>query len=111
MLAAKAGVEVDERTAEHEALHRLLGHPDTYAADMEVDADLVSRGVDLEEEPHAHVLDEEHAHDAAPWTLLLQLSSDEAFGTLFEDAARLFVWIRNEDLAAGRFDDVRAFLR
>jgi uncharacterized protein YwqG len=110
-LASLQGVELDERTAEQEALHRLLGHPDTYAADMELDADLVSRGVNLEEEPHAHVLDEEHAHDAAPWTLLLQLSSDEAFGALFEDAARLFVWLRNEDLAAGRFDDVRAFLR
>ena len=110
-LASSQGVALDERTAEHEALHRLLGHPDTYAADMELDAELVSRGVDLEEEPHAHVLAEEHAHDAAEWTLLLQLSSDEAFGTPFEDATRLFVWIRSEDLAAGRFDDVRAFLR
>ena len=36
---------------------------------------------------------------------------DAGFGTLFEDAARLYVWIRAEDLAVGRFDRVRAFLR
>ena len=110
-LASSQGVALDERTAEYEALHRLLGHADTYAPDMETDAELVSRGIDLEEDPYAYAVHEEPAHGGSDWRLLLQLSSDEAFGTLFEDAARLFVWIREQDLADGRFDRVRAFLR
>jgi uncharacterized protein YwqG len=110
-LAASQGVELDERTAEYHALHRMLGHADTYAAGMELDAELVSRGVDLDADPYTQLRDEEHAHAAPGWTLLLQLSSDAALGKVFEDGARLFVWIRDQDLAAGRFDAVRAFLR
>ena len=63
-LAAAQGVELEERAASYHALHRLLGHPDTYAEGMEVDAELVSRGVDLDDEPFADVSDEEQSSAA-----------------------------------------------
>ncbi len=110
-LATLQGVELEERAADYHALHRLLGHPDTFAADMGIDAHLVAQGIDLEEEPFAHVHDEELAGRAAGWTLLFQLSNDDEVGVELDDFLRLFVWIRDDDLAVGRFDRVRAFVR
>jgi uncharacterized protein YwqG len=110
-LAALQGVELEERAADYHALHRLLGEPDTFAADMAVDAHLVSRGVDLEDEAYPDVLDEEVVAGAAGWTLLVQLSNDDAVGIDLGELLRLFVWIREDDLARGRFDRVRAFVR
>ena len=110
-LAAAQGVELEERAASYHALHRLLGHPDTYAEGMEVDAELVSRGVDLEDEPFADVSDEEQSSAADAWTLLLQVSNDDDLALDLGDASRLFVWIRCDDLTAGRFDRVHAFVR
>jgi len=110
-LAAAQGVELEERAASYHALHRLLGHPDTYAEGMEVDAELVSRGVDLDDEPFAEVSDEEESSAAANWTLLLQIPNDVDLALDLGDASRLFVWIRRDDLGAGRFDRVHAFVR
>ena len=109
-LATLQGVELEERAADYHALHRLLGHPDTFAADMGVDAHLVSQGIDLEEEPYAYV-DEDLAGGAAGWTLLFQLSNDDGVGVELDDFLRLFIWIRDDDLTVGRFDRVRAFVR
>jgi uncharacterized protein YwqG len=110
-LATHHGVELEERAADYHAIHRLLGHPDTFAADMEVDAHLVSQGVDLEEEPYANVLDEDLVREAAGWTLLFQLSNDDGVGVEVGDFQRLYVWIHEDHLTAGRFDRVRAFVR
>jgi len=78
---------------------------------MEVDAELVSRGVDLDDEPFADVSDDEQSSAADAWTLLLQVSNDDDLALDLGDANRLFVWIRRDDLAAGRFDRVHAFVR
>lgn len=110
-LATLQGVELEETAADYHALHRLLGHPDTFAADMGVDAHLVSQGVDLEEEPYANVLDEDLVGAADGWRLLFQLSNDDALGVELGELQRLYVWIGNDDLAMGRFDSVRAFVR
>jgi uncharacterized protein YwqG len=110
-LAAAQGVELEERAASYHALHRLLGHPDTYAEGMEADAELVSRGVDLDDEPFADVSDEVQSTATNDWTLLLQVSNDDELALDLGDASRLFVWIRRDDLAAGRFDHVHAFVR
>ena len=45
------------------------------------------------------------------WVLLLQISNDDDLALDLGDASRLFVWIRRDDLAAGRFDAVQAFVR
>jgi len=110
-LAAAQGVELEERAVDYHALHRLLGHPDTYVEGMELDAELVSRGIDLAEEPFADVSPDEEASAMDDWALLLQISNDDDLALEFGDAGRLFVWIRRDDLAAGRFDDVQAFVR
>jgi uncharacterized protein YwqG len=50
--------------------------------------------------------------DAEQWRLLLQLSSDDEAGLeLGYPLGRLYVWIREGDLAQARFDDVWAFIR
>jgi uncharacterized protein YwqG len=110
-LAVAQGVELEERAASYHALHRLLGHPDTYAEGMELDAELVSRGIDLEDEPFADGTADEGSSAADDWTLLLQISNDDDLALDLGDANRLFVWIRRDDLAEGRFDRVQAFVR
>jgi uncharacterized protein YwqG len=110
-LAVAQGVELEERAASYHALHRLLGHPDTYAEGMELDAELVSRGIDLEDEPFADGTADEGSSAADDWTLLLQISNDDDLALDLGDANRLFVWIRRDDLAESRFDRVQAFVR
>jgi hypothetical protein len=110
-LAAAQGAELEDRAADYHALHRLLGHPDTYSAGMELDAQLVAHGIDLEEQPFAHAAHDQLPAAADDWALLLQLSNDDTAGIDVGEASRLFVWIRRDDLAAGRFDRVRAFVR
>lgn len=110
-LAEAQGVELEERAASYHALHRLLGHPDTYAEGMELDAELVVRGVDLDDEPFPDVSPEEESSAADNWVLLLQISNDDDLALDLGDASRLFVWIRRDDLAARRFDGVQAFVR
>lgn len=54
--------------------------------------------------------DEARLRDLEPgvqdWRLLAQFDSDDAAGMTWGDAGRLYFWIRREDLAARRFDDV-----
>ncbi|MCW1884582.1 YwqG family protein [Luteolibacter flavescens] len=45
------------------------------------------------------------------WTLLLQLDSDRDLGWCWGDAGCLYFWIPEEDLAAGRFDQVWTILQ
>lgn len=111
-LAELQGVELAERAGLYVALHRLLGHPDALAQGMELDAQLVSHGIDLNTgERYFHPRLGELEPGAADWRLLLQLSSDDAIGVLLGWYARLYVWIRDEDLRAGDFSGVRAFVR
>lgn len=110
-LAALQGVELEERAAEYHALHRVLGYPDALTDGMQLDAELVSNGLEAGPwgytDPRADALSE----GAAEWLLLLQLSSDDALGLALAPFERLYVWIRERDLRAGRFEGVRAFVR
>ena len=54
---------------------------------------------------------EEESSAVDDWVLLLQISNDDDLALDLGDASRLFVWIRRDDLAAGRFDAVQAFER
>ena len=110
-LAGLQGVELEERVERYHALHRLLGYPDTFAGGMELDAELLESGIDFEAEPYAHLQYDDLAPAAAEWRLLLQLSNDDELGVALGYLDRVFVWIRDEDLRAGRFDRVRAFVR
>lgn len=112
-LAILQGVEVEDRAVDWHALHRLLGHADTTHEGMALDAQLVFNGVDLnsgERYFDPRVGDLEASADR--WRLLLQVSSDDDLDlALGYPLGRLFVWIRDEDLRHGRFDDVWAFVR
>jgi uncharacterized protein YwqG len=112
-LAELQGVEVEDRAVDWHALHRLLGHADTTHDGMPLDAQLVSNGIDLntgERYFDPRVADLETGADQ--WRLLFQLSSDDELGlALGYPLARLFVWIREDDLRHGRFGDVWAFVR
>jgi uncharacterized protein YwqG len=112
-LAEHQGVELEDRSLEWHALHRLGGHPDTTEEAMPVDAQLVFNGIDLntgERYYDPRVPDLEH--DAEQWRLLLQLSSDDELALqLGYPLGRLYVWIREGDLAQARFDDVWGFIR
>jgi uncharacterized protein YwqG len=108
-LAVAQGVELEDRADDYHALHRLLGYPDTLAEGMELDAELVSSGIDVD--PYRHPFADGVVPAAADWRLLFQLSSDEELAVALGYFERLYVWIREDDLRAGRFDDVRAFVR
>lgn len=111
-LAALQGVEVEDVAPDFHALHRLLGHPDSLDQGMEVDAQLVSHGIDLEGgaiDPDPQI--EELEAGSTDWRLLLQLSSDDDLDVWLGYFGRLYVWIRDDDLRAGRLDAVRAFVR
>lgn len=110
-LAALQGVELEELSDDYHALHRVLGYPDVFDTDMALDAARAHRGIDPDAlELYADPSPVELAA-AGEWTLLLQLSGDDELGLSFGGLERLLVWIRDEDLDAGRFDHVRAFVR
>jgi uncharacterized protein YwqG len=112
-LAERQGVELEDRAIDWHALHRLGGHADTTEDQMWVDAQLVFHGIDLNTgeryyDPRVPDLEK----DAEQWRLLLQLSTDDEVGLqLGYPLGRLYVWIRQDDLAQARFDDVVAFVR
>lgn len=111
-VAELQGVELAERAGSYLALHRLLGHPDTLAEGMELEAQLVANGIDLNTgERYFHPRIGELESGAADWRLLFQLSTDDELGVAFGWYGRLYVWIRDEDLRAGRFGMIRAFAR
>ena len=90
-------------TARYPPIHRLGGVPHEIQNPMEAECELARRG----EDPHAlpYSRQEEVAEEAkARWRLLLQVDSDDAAGLMWGDSGMLYYWIRDDDLAAQRFD-------
>lgn len=88
---------------EQEPINRLLGHPDPVQGDMQLECQLVTNGVYMGgglDDPRADAL----RPGAVDWRLLLQIDSDEALGSMWGDVGRVYFWIRDADLRAGRFD-------
>lgn len=94
--------ELDETTAESydglrayiasggtDASHKILGHADPVQSAMEDDL-----------EP-----------TIGPWRLLLQLDSDDHAKMMWGDLGRLYVWIPEADLRAGRFEGARTIVQ
>ena len=89
--------------ARYPPVHRLGGAPHEIQNRMEAECELVRRG----EDPHAlpYSRQQEVAEEAnARWRLLLQVDSDDAAGLMWGDAGMLYYWIRDDDLAARRFE-------
>ena len=89
-----------------ETIHRVLGHPDpVQSGEMQLECQLAANGVwcgspEGYEDPRVPGL----TPGAADWQLLLQVDSQEETDMMWGDLGRLYVWIRDEDLAARRFD-------
>lgn len=101
-------------------LHQLLGHPDAVQdADMEVQCQLVSRGIPLEaywdpiragNDPPPHLAALAEGAKGA-WRLLLQLDSDDGSGMLWGDAGMLYFWVTERGLGEKDFDDAWVVLQ
>jgi hypothetical protein len=82
-------------------VHRMLGHEDAIQGDMTRRMEYDAAGADLD------TVRPDLEARAAGWRLLLQVDSDRRLGVMWGDLGRLYFWIREEDLRAARFDDVR----
>lgn len=86
--------------------HRMFGFPEQIQGDMRLECQLVSNGLYCGdstgyEDPRAAELEP----GMFEWLLLLQIDTDEdGPGWMWGDSGRLYFWIREEDLAAGRFE-------
>ena len=85
--------------------HRIFGHSANVQGDMQLEAQLVSNGLYCGDEtgyndPRAKPLEP----GADDWVLLLQIDSDDSSDLMWGDLGMLYFWIRQEDLAAHRFD-------
>jgi uncharacterized protein YwqG len=88
--------------------HQLLGHPQRVQNPMEMECQLASNGVYCGntagyQSDRAKTLE----CGAKDWRLLLQIDTDEdGPGWMWGDVGRTYFWIKKQDLAQLRFDDV-----
>ena len=85
--------------------HRLLGHSANIQGDMQLEAQLVTHGINCGDpegyrSPKARQLEA----GAEDWRLLLQLDSDRQALFTWGDAGMLYFWMRAEDLQSRSFD-------
>lgn len=94
-------------------LHRLLGHPEVVQNPMELECQLASNGVNCgDSDGYESALAQELAPGARDWRLLLQIDTDEdGPGWMWGDMGRIYFWIKRDDLAARRFEDVWLILQ
>jgi len=79
------------REPDDRPIHKLLGWADTIQEDMAQTCSKIAGGRD--------------------WRLLVQMDSDPSVGLSWGDGGRLYFWIRQQDLAARRFDRCWAILQ
>jgi uncharacterized protein YwqG len=98
-----AYIAADER----EAVHQLLGHAGWIQYDARVEVESVARGANSRagwDGPDAAAIQAE----ALRWRLVWQVDSDREAGFMWGDLGRVYVLMKEDDLAARRFD--RAWL-
>lgn len=88
--------------------HRSLGYEDPIQGShvQAIECELASRGVDVHKDGYPDPLPEAVEAGIRDWRLLLQVDSDDTAGMHWNDAGRLYYWIRVSDLTEGRFDRV-----
>lgn len=98
----------DLMDADQLTYHRLLGYPQLIQNPMELECQLASSGVycgspEGYQSAEAKILEA----GAKDWRLLLQIDTDEhGPGWIWGDVGRIYFWIKQQDLAARRFDHV-----
>lgn len=90
---------------DHRANHKAGGWPDLVQNPMEEECALVTAGIYMGE-PGNRRTEEARRILAEPndWRLLVQIGSDDDAEMMWGDLGRLYLWIREADLSAGRFD-------
>lgn len=87
--------------------HRFMGQPDPFQGDMQAHCQMASHGVYFTDHNSPERL--RLKPGAAEWRLLLQVDSDDPErtdgpGMMWGDVGRIYWWIREADLAEGRWD-------
>ena len=85
--------------------HKLLGYPEPIQDEMEDECVAASNGIYMgdakgREDPRLKEL----GRSKYDWRLLMQVDSDDAADMMWGDVGRLYFWIREQDLAAKRFE-------
>ena len=101
-----------EARNDFEAFHRMFGWPDVIQNPIRLWCQLVSNGVAVDtaegwRDPRVEGL----RRGASEWRLLLQIDTDEDVGWMWGDSGRVYYWIREQDLRAGRFEKVWSVLQ
>jgi hypothetical protein len=112
-LATSQGVEPADEATDREAPHRLLGYPDERRGEMPLACALLAEGLDpAGEAPALHPRARALEPSAARWRLLFQLVLDDRIGWHWgKRRERLYVWVHEDDLAAGGLSRLRAFVQ
>jgi uncharacterized protein YwqG len=113
-LADAHGVELEERTSDWYSLHRLIGYHEEIGREIELECALAAAGIDAEDTEAYFEAQEKYDERSLEWSLLLQVSSDDAAGAKWDlhgAFGRLYICIRQDDLRAGDFGGAWAILR
>jgi uncharacterized protein YwqG len=81
-------------------VHKLLGCAHSIQGAMETECQQLKHGIKKRDDARLKALEADLRH----WRLLLQVESDPKAGMMWGDAGRLYFWIHDDDLRAGRFD-------
>ena len=93
---------IDEREG---ACNKLLGHSDNIQGGMELECEYVTNGIYCGDPSGYQQAKKLGLHkNAARWSLLMQVESNEELGMMWGDLGRLYLWITDEDLKERRFD-------
>ncbi|CAN5115801.1 hypothetical protein BH11CYA1_BH11CYA1_45390 [soil metagenome] len=88
-------------------VHRMFGYAQDIAGDFRLDCEIASHALELGDDfDFCSSEGEKLALESEKWVLLLQLDSDAMAQMMWVDQGRLYFAIRQEDLAAGRFNKV-----
>ena len=91
---------------------RWVDGPCPIQGEMEVECQLVSNGIFCGlPEGYASEKANRLRSGAADWRLVLQLASDERLDFMWGDGGKIYVWMREQDIRARRFDRCQTILQ
>lgn len=95
---------VDEETGSY--FNKLLGHSDNMQGAMESVCQLATNGIYCDSSAHKDPRAEALEKDCCDWKLLMQIDSNDELGMMWGvNCGRLYLWIREQDLANRNFDN------
>jgi hypothetical protein len=93
------------------SVFKLLGHPNTIQAPMQMKCAMLARGLEPEAAPRAPAMAVKLRREAEQWLLLLQVDSSREMNLQWGDSGRLYFWIRRADLEERKFELVVLLLQ